>query len=157
MSVPAKRFLASAALVALLGAVPARASAPAGRFTVSAGVAATRVVHDDKTGLNWQQAVSTTTYTYADAVTYCSGNAAGLAGSGWRLPAIKELQTLIDDSVALPGPTIDATAFPSTPGDAFWSSTPIVPNKTDVWAGMFYHAATGPRNMSLTAYVRCVR
>jgi hypothetical protein len=54
MSLHAGRFVAPASLFALLVAVPARASAPAGRFTASAGV-----VRDSKTGLNWQQAVST--------------------------------------------------------------------------------------------------
>jgi hypothetical protein len=87
MTLPGGRFVASAALFVLLVTVPALASAPAGRFTASAGV-----VHDSKTGLNWQQAVSTTLYTYASALTYCSGNVAALPGSGWRLPAIKELQ-----------------------------------------------------------------
>jgi len=119
MSLPAGGFMASAALFGLLVAVPARASAPAGRFTASVGV-----VHDSKTGLNWQQAVSTTTYAYAKALTYCSGNVAALPGSGWRLPEIKELQALVDDSVPSPGPTIDASAFPSTPAEFFWSSTP---------------------------------
>jgi hypothetical protein len=152
MSLPARRFVASAALFALLVAVPARASAPAGRFTASAGV-----VHDSKTGLNWQQAVSTTLYTYANALIYCSGNVAALPGSGWRLPAIKELETLVDDSVASPGPTIDASAFPSTPANFFWSSTPYVPITSDAWYVRFIYGNTGINAKSNAGAVRCVR
>jgi hypothetical protein len=152
MTLPAERFVASAALFALLVAVPARASAPAGRFTPSAGV-----VHDSKTGLNWQQTVSTTRYTYANAVTYCGGNVAALPGSGWRLPAIKELQTLIDDSVAPPGPTIDASAFSSTPADFFWSSTLYASNTSNSWTVQFFNGNTNHNAVTDTEYVRCVR
>jgi hypothetical protein len=107
MSLLTRRLVAVAGLLALVVVVPSRASAPAGRFTASGGI-----VHDSKTGLDWQQVVSSTKYTYANAMAYCSGNTAALAGSGWRLPSIKELQTLVDDSVASPSPTLDASAFP---------------------------------------------
>src|SRR5450432_569897 len=143
MTLPGGRFVASAALFVLLVTVPALASAPAGRFTASAGV-----VHDSKTGLNWQQAVSTTLYTYASALTYCSGNVAALPGSGWRLPAIKELQTLVDDSVASPGPTIDASAFSSTPADYFWSSTPYVPDTSSACIVYFTNGNTSHSAMA---------
>jgi Protein of unknown function (DUF1566) len=152
MTLPGGRFVASAALFVLLVTVPALASAPAGRFTASAGV-----VHDSKTGLNWQQAVSTTLYTYASALTYCSGNVAALPGSGWRLPAIKELQTLVDDSVASPGPTIDAAAFPSTPASFFWSATVCASPSSDAWYVDFSNGYTGGNDMTVTFYIRCVR
>jgi hypothetical protein len=166
MSLSVVRLVGAAALVAALMTASVRANAPAGRYTAAAGV-----VLDNKTGLYWQQAVPTARYTYADALTYCSGNVAALAGTGWRLPAIKELQTLVDDSVAAPAPTIDASAFPSTPSSAFWSSTVNVKRPSIVW-GIFFRGSSpsleavqgdsfgvGVTNGDTTStnYVRCVR
>jgi Protein of unknown function (DUF1566) len=155
MTLPAARFVACAALFVLLIAVPARARAPAGHFTAAAGV-----VHDNKTNLNWQQAGSTATYTYANALLYCRGNVAALPRSGRRLPVIKELQTLVDDSVALPGPTIDASVFPSTPATYFWSSTPHSVDSGFIWLVSFDGGVTVHLNSldtTVSFYVRCVR
>jgi hypothetical protein len=155
MSLRAGSFAASAALFALLVAEPAGARAPLGRFTASVGV-----VRDSKTGLNWQQAVPNTTYTHAKALAYCSGNVAALSGSGWRLPAIKELQTLVDDSVAyslFSGPAIDPSAFPSTPPDLFWSSTLYGLDASNAWSVAFYDGNTYFDPMTDSNRVRCVR
>lgn len=151
MTPPVARFARAIALMTMLVAAPARASAPAGRFTATGGV-----VTDHKTGLNWQQVVSTTTYTYTNALPYCSGNTAALAGSGWRLPAIKELQTLVDDSVASPGPTIDAI-FTSTPANYFWSATVYAPNSAAAWTVYFNDGGTASNGVGGTGNVRCVR
>jgi hypothetical protein len=97
------------------------------------------------------------TYTYANALTYCSGNAAALPGSGWRLPAIKELQTLVDDSVASPGPTIDASAFPETQAVFFWSSTLFAAETSFAWTVSFINGSTDIGNLTPPGYVRCVR
>ena len=56
-------------------------------------------------------------YNWSGAKAYCGGVV--LAGGGWRVPSVKELMTLVDFSVASPGPTIDTTAFPNTPADVF--------------------------------------
>jgi len=116
------------------------------------------VVKDNQTGLYWQQATAPMTYTFDDAVAYCSGNAAALPGAGWRLPAIKELQTLVDDSVAPPGPTIDASAFPATPANVFWSSTPYAPSASSIGLIVsFIDGNTRETVMTYMASVRCVR
>ena len=57
----------------------------------------------------------------------------GLAGS-FRLPSIKEMQTIIDYAVASPGPTVNA-AFPA-PNPAsyyYWSSSPLSGVPTGAW------------------------
>jgi hypothetical protein len=101
-----------------LAAPVSRAAAPAGRYTTAADT-----VKDNKTGLTWQRVGPTTPYYWADAKTYCQALSLGGFSSGWRLPTKKELETLVDRRVASPGPTIDS-AFPNTPANAFWTSTP---------------------------------
>jgi hypothetical protein len=84
------------------------------RYTIGSGT-----VYDEMTKLTWQQIVPSTSHTWGDARSYCSGLM--LDGTGWRLPTEKELLTLID----APGPpAIDVTAFPAVPPSIFWSATP---------------------------------
>ena len=90
-----------------------RAAAPSGRYTVTG-----ETVYDPRTKLTWQRSTPTTMYGSDDARATCASAAvaAALGGAGWRLPTVKELSTLVDYSVPPPGPTIDAAAFPNTPG-----------------------------------------
>jgi len=141
-------------VVAWLAMIPgAWATAPAGRYTISGGT-----VYDTKTRLTWQQTLSTTTYTWADAQSYCAS--LPLAGGGWRVPSVKELLTLVDFSVA-PGSgtaTIDATAFPNTPATGFWSSTPVAGSSSNAWGVDFHNGGTDSYGVGDNyIYVRCVR
>ncbi|MBI5594040.1 MAG: DUF1566 domain-containing protein [Deltaproteobacteria bacterium] len=43
--------------------------------------------------------------------------------SDWRLPTIKELESLLNNNIPSPGPTIDTRYFPNTQQDFYWSST----------------------------------
>ena len=99
-------------------AAPTRANAPAGRYQVSNGA-----VYDTRTKLTWQQAVQgkyPANITWANAKTYCA--TLDLAGMvGWRLPTIKELLSIVDQSLSWP--SIDPSAFPSTPSSYFSSSS----------------------------------
>ena len=112
----------SALLVAPMLAAGARlvhAAAPAGRYSVAAGV-----VTDNCTGLHWQQAPSAP-LSRADAWLYCQ-SAAVPPGNGWRLPTIKELQSLVDE--ASTGYPIDAIMVQSTSeieADAILSPPPV--------------------------------
>ena len=145
----------ASALAGALGAA-AEAAAPAGRYTISVGS-----VYDARTKLTWQRSAPTTPYTWDDAKAYCASGSVGaaLGGTGWRLPTEKELLTLVDYSVPPPGPTIDAAAFPGTPGDAFWSTTPVTDPHSG--GGLWYvDFSTGHAigyAVSPTSYVRCVR
>jgi len=146
---------ASAAFLLLMLAAPAptvRAAAPVGRYTASGGT-----VLDTKTKLVWQQPPAAAPMAWAAAKSYCAGLGATLGGSGWRLPTIKELQTLVDVSVAT-GPTIDPTYFPNTGMGGFWSSTPSTASTTAAWVLSFNpNAGEGQAGMSGNASVRCVR
>jgi hypothetical protein len=77
----------------------AHADAPVGRYIVANGT-----VTDMKTHLVWQQRDDGMTRTWDSAGTYCAG--LSLDGEGWRLPTIKELQTIVDYSKT--NPSIDS-------------------------------------------------
>jgi hypothetical protein len=67
-------------------------------------------------------AAATNSYGYA---TYVNG--LSLCGfTDWRLPTVEELQTIVDYSVADPGPAINTTWFPNTSANAYWASSPYV-------------------------------
>ena len=85
-------------------------------------------VTDMITGLVWQRegsgarpgcsGTSQLTCSWSEAQTYCAGlTLSGL--SDWRLPALKELSTIVEPNL----PSIDPTAFPGTPETTFWTST----------------------------------
>ncbi len=128
-----------------------QASAPAGRYTIGAGT-----VYDTKTKLTWQQSFSSSTMAWADAKTYCANIGSTLGGTGWRLPTVKELATLIDNTLAT-GPLIDTTAFPNTPSTWFWSSTQQVGSTTIAWLVAFANGSVNVSYKTSAIQVRCVR
>jgi hypothetical protein len=125
---------------------------PTNRFVVISG----GLVHDTLTDLVWQQQASTTTMSLTDAQTYCSS-----AGSGFRLPTLKELQSIVDHTVTS-GPPIDQTAFPNTPEDGFWPSQPCAGSSCPEWGVSFgstsgYTFYNSGTSLSLSLEARCVR
>ena len=139
----------AAGLLACLSFGAARANAPAGQYTVNAS---SGTVVDNKSRLTWQRAVPTTMQNLADATNYC-----GTLGAGWRLPTIKELQTLIDDSQISP-PRIDSVAFPSAPDVGFYTSSTLHASSTDLaWYVNFYTGNTGYESTQAPHNIRCVR
>ena len=145
------RSLFAVTAVALVLTTSVEASAPAGRYTITSAT-----VFDTKTKLTWQRIAPSDTYSWTDATAYCQATAGtSLGGQGWRLPTIKELQTIVDDSQQ--GPSIDAMAFPATSAGSFWSSSPQVGSPGIFWAVIFFYGyADGDGQTSLNN-VRCVR
>jgi len=138
------RRIATAALLLIgLGlSQVGQAAAPAGRYSVT-----TSTVLDNKTGLVWQRNIDITTQrTQDEANTYCAG--VSLSGTGWRVPSIKELSTLVDDTVQFPA--WDKSAFPDT--DNFYYFMSSSPGNLQVFFAL--GTITSDRN---TTYVRCVR
>ncbi|MCD6497508.1 MAG: DUF1566 domain-containing protein [Deltaproteobacteria bacterium] len=110
-------------------------------------------VLDRVTGLEWQRGVATEAYDWWDARDYCSNLSLGGADD-WRLPSRIELVSILDFGGL--DPTIDHDAFPDTPSDFFWSSSPVpflnLAYGVRFELGFIYdHDPTG------TGHVRCVR
>ena len=113
-------------------------------------------VTDNVTGLMWQKQGDGTQRTWSTAGTYCTNLSIG-GHSDWRLPAIMELLSIVDYGVH-PGPTINATFFPNTYADWYWSSTTYADDTTTMWdvgfdGGEYYNDNTA----TINDYVRCVR
>jgi hypothetical protein len=149
MNATSRHLLGAFAVVAVVLTASAEASAPAGRYTTTGGT-----VFDTKTKLTWQQTAPAGAYAWAPAKTYCQ--TLSLAGTGWRLPTRKELQTIFDYSQS--NPSIDPTAFPATTVASFWSSSPLAGSPAYAWFVSFSNGITGYNVVALVAYdVRCVR
>lgn len=113
-------------------------------------------VTDNVTALVWQQSVPSTQYTQPEAAMYCAGlNLGGY--TDWRLPSVIELLSIVDRSTY--APSINAAAFPNTPSQWFWSSTPYAGAVIPVWWGVFfiYGNPTSSASELAADYVRCVR
>ena len=78
-----------------------------------------RTVTDNVTGLMWQQVHAVGGYDWESALDYCED--LNLAGhTDWRLPDIKELRSIVDNTRY--GPAIDPEYF-STDSYIYWSSS----------------------------------
>jgi hypothetical protein len=160
---PSRARLARLVLAGLLVALPtlaqpqpADATAPPGQYEPY--VREATEIHDLKTTLTWERAVSTVPSTYAAAESGCAVNFSGF------LPTVKELLTIVNErphqeyaGKSIVDKMIDGQAFPNTPVDKpYWTST-------DAGSGMKWavHFDTGTLQAvdpaSPAAYVRCVR
>ncbi len=110
-------------------------------------------VTDMGTGLVWQRS-HFAAMTWLDALQTCEDlDLAGL--TDWRLPNLKETQTLVDDRRLQP--SIDVVAFPDTPSEWFWSSTPIQFPPDEAWATSYTDGYASIHAFDELQLVRCVR
>ncbi len=77
--------------------------------------------------------------------------------SGWRLPNIKELASIVDRSSGLSG--INQSRFPTNPTTLHWSSTPVVSSPGSVWGVDFGNGYIDwdPRSAFRSRPIRLVR
>jgi hypothetical protein len=115
------------------------------RYLIQAGL-----VVDQTTGLTWQQDASTADYGWNDAGSYCSA-----VGTGWRLPSLTELQTIVDDTTA--NPWIDETVFSNSniADDTFWTSSALDANYA--WLVSFSDGTPSHGSITNAFRARCVR
>jgi formylglycine-generating enzyme required for sulfatase activity len=87
-------------------------------------------ITDNYTGLIWQKIQAPNPMTWEQALAY--SNTFSLAGkSDWRIPNIKELQSLNDPSKH--HPSFDNSVFTSVLSGDYWSSTTLVNTATKAW------------------------
>lgn len=97
---------------------------PEERYTFE-GEGSDATVTDEGTGLSWQRQLDPELRNHADALTYCDTLTA--AGGGWRLPSVKELLTIVDETRV--NPASDPEVFPDVPAFdeshqlSFWSGS----------------------------------
>ena len=156
MNASTPRFLCAIAMIAVILPTPADANAPGGRYVVTNGGTSNGTVYDTKTKLTWQQTISSNSYAWADAKTYCAGVGSRLGGTSWRLPTLKELQSLVDYSQTI-SPRIDSTAFPGAPSLWAWSASPLAGSSSGAWGVYFLNGCPYYDDVSYMTYVRCVR
>jgi hypothetical protein len=114
-------------------------------------------ITDNATGLEWVASPTAAgvggTYTWANAITACEGLT--YAGhSDWRLPNIKELQSIVDYGRV--SPAIDTTYFTSQ-SSVYWSSTTSADDTFDAWYVYFDDGYVYIDAKANTYYVRPVR
>ena len=123
-------------------------------------------VTDPTTGLIWMRCSMGQTWDGATCTGMASSHtwdqASALTGtvtfagqSDWRLPNIRELQTIVDRSVY--NPAIDAVAFPNTPSSYFWSASAYAFNSDYAWYVHFYYGYASYYFKGSFSQVRLVR
>jgi RHS repeat-associated protein len=110
-------------------------------------------VTDNTTGLIWQQD-DPGGLTWASALSYCEGLPLG-GHSDWRLPNIKELESITDDTRY--NPAVDTVFFPNAHSSIYWSSTTYDGSSSDAWYIGFSYGYSSARDKNYYSfYVRCV-
>ncbi|MBI5194934.1 MAG: DUF1566 domain-containing protein [Nitrospirae bacterium] len=99
---------------------------------------------------NWYQASGTYDSSYNPSSTDVCGSLVFGGYSDWRLPAKKELMSIVDYSIPDPGPTINTTYFPNTKSSYYWSSATLAVYPSLAWG-------VGFDGKGANGYVRCVR
>jgi hypothetical protein len=111
-------------------------------------------VLDRVTGLMWQRRVGPDTMTFDAANARCDDLELG-GHRDWRLPSRIELVSILD--LAETQPSIDRDAFPRTPSDWFWTSSPASDNPAEAWYVYFYFGYPKTDERRSRFSVRCVR
>ena len=113
---------------------------PSSDFTVLDGG---QVVRHETTGLEWRRCAEGMSWTG----TGCTGTASVMTWyealqhanteSGWRLPNINELRSIVEECRI--SPAINQQVLPNTPSSYFWSASPYAGHSILAWGVSFYH------------------
>jgi len=124
-------------------------------------------ITDNATGLMWAQdpindigGAFASGMAWSDAITNC--NDLTFAGySDWRLPNVKELQSIVNYGRANPSigeTTASQSPWENTQSARYWSSTTHADSTTSAWLVVFYYGVvTNNLKTTATYYVRPVR
>jgi len=87
-------------------------------------------IKDNYTGLTWQKIQTSDSITWEEALAYTK--TLSLAGkTDWRLPNVKELQSLNNEKLILP--SFDTNNFPNIRSGNYWSSTTMYLTSSLAW------------------------
>ena len=111
-------------------------------------------ITDKSKGLIWQKETPDSTMDWNASITYCENMT--LAGyDDWRLPTIKELNSIVDYGQF--NPAINSEIFPYTASDKYWSSTTYIFENNKAWAINFEYGSATPYDKGTSYNVRAVR
>ena len=111
-------------------------------------------VKDNFTGLIWQQTPTTNTMTWEDALNYC--HTFTLAGKAdWRLPNVRELQSLND--VTKVNPSFDGTLFHNLTTGNYWSSTSLYKTAAKAWDINLGYGVVTQHDKTISEHIMLVR
>ncbi len=114
-------------------------------------------VLDKNTGLVWEKSPATTTYPWSDARFQCANKNVG-GQKGWRLSSFAELSSLVDPSVAYPGPTLPpGHPFLNVQSAVYWSASTIADAPTLAWFVDFSIGSLGGNDRFSSLHAWCVR
>jgi hypothetical protein len=101
-------------------------------------------ITDNLTQLIWQKVPNTSTVTWENALSYAEGLSLANA-TDWRLPNIKELQSLNNELAT--NPSVFSPYFGSLGTKKYWSSTSLRPNGSNPNSAWYWYTQYG-----ITAY-----
>jgi len=115
---------------------------------------------DRRTGLQWQ-GTHQLDVTLPEALDNCDALVLG-GRADWRLPSLKELETIVDRSNAHQTPTATPFTFPllvnATESGEYWTTTPALTGYDyGFWVIFFSSGQYAERYSSGNRYARCVR
>jgi len=100
-------------------------------------------VLDKETGLVWERRPETAITQWSGAIFVCIDKTVG-GRKGWRLPSVHELQSLVDASVAAPGPTLPpGHPFLNVQSFHYWSASTRAEFSTGAWTVFFGSGTVG--------------
>jgi len=114
-------------------------------------------ITDLGTGLTWQKEDDGVGRSWENAIVYCE-NLSFAGYEDWRMPDIKELQSITNES--LNGPAIDSNYFKNTSSSIYWSSTTRAYTPTFTLGVDFNMGSIGSSSFTEkydSNLVRCVR
>jgi len=120
-------------------------------------------VLDKETGLVWERSPSIAPLDWFAARFHCTHETTTGTRKGWRLPAVHELTSLIDTTVATPGLTLPpGHPFLLIQSDVYWSTTGDADDTTvatpiDAWFVDFSNRFVSVRLKTSPSHVWCVR
>lgn len=110
-------------------------------------------VKDNHTNLIWSTETFSATWSAA-ATTASTYSRCGFA-AGWRVPTRRELLSIVHHGAS--NPAIDATYFPATQPDWYWTSDTYAPNPVGAWHVSFNYGSAQTAYKTDTLHVRLVR